>query len=691
MQFLSPALLYALAALAIPILLHLFYFRRFKKVEFSNVRFLQEIKEQTQNRSRLRNLVVLALRLLAFAALVMAFAQPFFGGNDAQLRREQEQVGLFVDNSFSMSAQASDVTLLEKAKQRAREIVQAYGEAASFYVTTNELNGNASRAMSQEDALGAIDQIELSSVSRPAASVVSRFAAIPTASTDGTRDVFFISDFQASQFESLREDIDSSLALNFVPIRAVVSQNVSIDSVWLASPVQLVGEPVELLVALTNHGNEDADAVRISARSAGSTQPFGTKSVPAYSTVVDTLRLSAQRPGWTDVTVDITDFPIEFDDRYHLSFEVRDRLKVLAIADADIRPYLRAAFPQNGALQLSAQRASNVSYSELDEYELLILDGLATIPSGLINAVGEYVSNGGKVLVFPKGGTALASYNQLLTRLGMGSFGEYQEGEYAVGSINTNSFVFGEVFERLPRNIKLPVVKSRYRGVARFGESLMDYRDGRPYLVARALGSGVTYVSTAGLDDSESDLVRNGEVFVPMLYRMALSGASSRPVAYTLGSDVVGSYNLPPRLSAEALRLNGQDGTSIPAQRRIGSQVLLSFKQAPLRSGFYSLEAAGDSTLARLAFNDDRRESPQAFLGEDALVAIGGTVFDGSAAGSLEAALTSANEGKQWWPYLIGLGLLALLAEALVIRFWQPNRIASPASGNGVQARPASA
>ncbi|HMR43647.1 MAG TPA: BatA domain-containing protein, partial [Saprospiraceae bacterium] len=77
MQFLYPAFLFALAALALPIIIHLFYFRRFKKVYFTNVRFLKEIKEETSNRQKLRNLLVLAMRLLALAFLVFAFAQPF--------------------------------------------------------------------------------------------------------------------------------------------------------------------------------------------------------------------------------------------------------------------------------------------------------------------------------------------------------------------------------------------------------------------------------------------------------------------------------------------------------------------------------------------------------------------------------------------------------------------------------------
>ena len=111
MEFLYPNFLFALAALAIPIILHLFYFRRFKKVYFTNVRFLKEVKEETSARSKLRNLLVLAMRLLALLFLVLAFAQPFIP-QDVEVKQGDKAVSVFIDNSFSMSALGQEVPLL---------------------------------------------------------------------------------------------------------------------------------------------------------------------------------------------------------------------------------------------------------------------------------------------------------------------------------------------------------------------------------------------------------------------------------------------------------------------------------------------------------------------------------------------------------------------------------------------------
>ncbi|MBK6884084.1 MAG: BatA domain-containing protein [Flavobacteriales bacterium] len=77
MSFLHPAFLWALTALAIPVLIHLFQLRRFKRIDFPNVRFLAEISQQTRARKKVQHWLVLLARLLALACLVLAFAQPY--------------------------------------------------------------------------------------------------------------------------------------------------------------------------------------------------------------------------------------------------------------------------------------------------------------------------------------------------------------------------------------------------------------------------------------------------------------------------------------------------------------------------------------------------------------------------------------------------------------------------------------
>src|SRR3954463_7435883 len=126
MQFVYPSFLFALAAVAIPILIHLFNFRKYKKIYFTNVRFLKEIKQDTRSRSQLKHLLILLARILAIIFLVFAFAQPYIPRNKNTLVSGTRDVSLFIDNSFSMDAVGQNGSLIEVAKKKAHDIALAY-------------------------------------------------------------------------------------------------------------------------------------------------------------------------------------------------------------------------------------------------------------------------------------------------------------------------------------------------------------------------------------------------------------------------------------------------------------------------------------------------------------------------------------------------------------------------------------
>src|SRR5882757_587182 len=126
MHFLYPAFLFALITLAIPVIIHLFNFRRYQKVYFSNVQFLKEIQEQQSSRRNLKERLILAARLLALFFLVLAFARPYISNQNTGNASRQNAVSVFVDNSYSMQTLNREGSLLDDAKQKAKEIASAY-------------------------------------------------------------------------------------------------------------------------------------------------------------------------------------------------------------------------------------------------------------------------------------------------------------------------------------------------------------------------------------------------------------------------------------------------------------------------------------------------------------------------------------------------------------------------------------
>ena len=139
MKFHFPGFLFALSAIVIPIIIHLFSFKYYKTVYFSNVSFLKDIKKESKNKTRLKQILILIARILTIIFLVFAFSQPYIPVKNEIKQHAQLTVGIYIDNSFSMNALSDKGQLLESARNKALEICLAYPAGTRFKLLTNDL------------------------------------------------------------------------------------------------------------------------------------------------------------------------------------------------------------------------------------------------------------------------------------------------------------------------------------------------------------------------------------------------------------------------------------------------------------------------------------------------------------------------------------------------------------------------
>ncbi len=675
MLFQYPAFLFALAALAIPIIIHLFYFRRFKTVYFTNVRFLKEVKEETSARQKLRNLLVLLMRCLAVAALVFAFAQPFIP-KDVEVRQGQKLVSVFVDNSFSMSAMSEDVPLLEKAKQRASEIISAYAVDDRFQVLTNDFEGQHQRLVSKDEAITMVEAIKISPFVRTIFSVLTRQQMVLNTGKAENKISYIISDFQKS-ITDIGQFRDSIININLVPLQAVQESNVSIDTAWFMEPVQMLRQPSTMIVKIRNWSNQNAENIRLSIKYAGEEKPLGNLSVPAFTTLTDTVNVSITKTGWQKAELVITDFPVQFDDSYFFAFNVSEFFNVLVIDEETPDPYLAAAFRGIASFKVTNQPSRRLDYSLFPGYHLIVCNSLKSISSGLAFELKQFVENGGNLLVFPAENADLGSYKILLEKFPANHFTNFEEQARQVSDVNTEEYIFRDVFENKNANLKLPNTTANYRltTIASHGEEkLLSYRDGNPYLAKYKSGQGILYLCTAPLNESFNTLVRNGEIFVPMLYKMAISSAKEKPIAYTIGKDETVELEHTAVSQESVYKMKGLKEEFIPQQRTVASKVFLGLNNQINESGFYDIFLRTDSTLAIAAFNYDRRESNLSYLSSDELESFTGdniSLIIGSLAANFSEIVGDRNKGVVLWKWFVLLALIAFGAEVLLLRFWK--------------------
>lgn len=672
MQFLHPWFLTALGTLAIPIIIHLFYFRRFKKVYFSSIRFLKEVKDETSARSKLKNLLVLLARLMAIALLVMAFAQPILSKKSKE-KFAKNQVGIFVDNSYSMNALSEEVPLISLAKQRARTIVESYDLEDQFMILTHDFEGKQFRLISQEEALSAIDAVQATPAVHTLSDALGKLI-YTTSKQEGNKHHYLISDFQHS-ITDLPSEADTSYTLHLIPLQSIQERNIAIDSAWFESPAQFINRPNLLKFKLHNYGDQAIEDARLSMFQNGQSKPLGLVNLAPGEVKIDTAQVVSNKAGWQELQLEITDFPIQFDDKLNIAFHIDEKVNVLVISQGQSSNNLMTALRSLPSIQVTNQNTSNINYNALAQNKLIILDDLNSISSGLSNELNNVLKQGTNVLIFPGPSADLNTYSNFTSAVGAGAFTNFEKKILASTSINTNEFTFNDVFTRVTSNMKLPTVQGRY--IKRKGsageENILSFPDGSAMISKTRVDQGALFLSATPLNTDWSDISKNAEIFVPMLYRMALNKSKADKIALFIGQDETSEIKAQKKSPDEVLHLVNSSGEDIiPQQRTLGNKIGFDMRGLIKNAGIYNLQLA-DSTLAKLPFNFNRKESDLALNTEEELKTKypGYTIIQGKNTSLFDTWFKENQKGVSYWKWFIAGTLLFLLIESLLLRFWR--------------------
>jgi hypothetical protein len=427
------------------------------------------------------------------------------------------------------------------------------------------------------------------------------------------------------------------------------------------------------MIRVTNHGTSDVENVKLTMAIDGQEKPLSALNIAAGESMLDTAQITILKTGWHEVTLRITDFPVQFDDTWYLTFYVEEEVQVLAVNGGLPNPRLTAAFSGSSHYNLDQQSAGQVDFSAMRAYDLVILNEPQSITTGMTEALYQYLSvTGGRVILFPAPDRPVSSYNDFLSRCNANSYNAYQQAEKVVGYINTDEFLFNDVFLNTRGNLRLPETKANYSSadLQRTGrEKILGYRDGSSFLDKYRVGNGMLLVCAAPLDENVSDLSRNAEIFIPLLYKAAIATGKSTPLSYTIGQDPVIEVDA---TGTEQDRVFTFRGTTefIPGMTPLGSRMLLTPGDQVREAGFYKL-LSGDRELGSFAFNYDRTESNlESYTAQELAAQLGPRfpILQSSSQSSFTELISQREKGIQLWKWCIVLALLFLLLEIVAIR-----------------------
>ena len=680
MQFVNPSFLYGLFALAIPIAIHLFNFRRYRKVYFSNVELLRNFQKKTRKQSELLHYLVLAARILTIMALVLAFAQPYIPVGEKLVTGSVNVAGIFVDNSFSMEAGGNDGRKLDEAKKKAADIVMAYDADDLFQLLTNDFEGPHQRLVPRDEFLLMLRGVKSGPMFRSFAEISNRQAGLLRDKRYPSSSAFILSDFQHSTLLSALPDSSLGFTSFLVPMQAGSSGNLYIDSCWFENPVLRMNQTAGLNVRVSNMSEDYLEKIPVKLTINGEQRAVAAIDIGPWASFTTILNFSTTSTGTQKAVVEISDYPVVFDDDYYLVFEVSESLPVLTINPGDENAYLNSVFSLDSVVQLTNTPLRQTNFAEISGQHLIILNGIDNLSSGAIIELENYVEQGGSLIVFPPKKAGLESINQLLISMETPFYGALDTAGSRVSLIHKNHPVFQYVFDNVSEkgNLDLPLVKKHLEilnplsGVA---DHLMTLENGNPFFTMKYYGQGKVYVSAVSPEDDWSSWPRHA-LFVPVMLNIAFQAENQAPLSYFPNSMTgidVGNY-LPS--GDNVLNISREDGTGefIPEGRQVNGRSVYFINDYIQQAGFYQLKE-GDKAIKELAFNFPRRESDLRCATLDELKDIEkelpGIQVLAEGKREITQLIAERNHGKKLWKWFVLAALIFILLEVLLLRFFK--------------------
>ena len=671
MNFLFPSFLYALSALSIPLVIHLFNLRRYRKVVFTNVRLLKEIEVETRSVKKLKSWLGLACRMLATTFLILAFAQPYIESGMAASEKGGAAI-IYIDNSFSMNAEDGGISLLAAAREGASAFIR--NRQKIVYIFTNEFSHADFTRYGTGEALEVISKINPCHESRSFSEIISRVGSI-RAGDDGISELYLYSDFQASQFGGKKEYRDSTgLSCHYIQLLSENAGNISIDSCRIYNSVLAATAVDTIVVHATNYADYAIENQALRLFVNDRQLSLTSMNLAAGESAAISVPVGISDFGLFSCRFETSDAALQEDNNLYFSFRIDSSLLAYHIGSGEANKYFRAVFQP--PFEFLHSQGGQVEIDALERTDLFILRAGDAFNDGLLKEIDRRVSSGAGLFIYFDEAGDYETANDLLTFFNAGRFTGIDTLDFEISVVNTNSDLFKKTIEKMPENAAWPrsTARALFSEHGRIiSEDILKFADGKCALRKYSHGRGSVFATAFGLSEESSDFTRNA-LFVPTAINASYSGRKPGPPYYLLSGDIAIDLSHDAEQYEGTLHLTGNNVDFIPEVRRTEGRSRLFLHDQVNESGNYRLMAA-DQIQDVVSFNYRRRESdPKHYTTDeiDELIANTGLEKADSFSGNSEYMLSSsllAQKDQALWKYCIILTILFFVAEIMLLKY----------------------
>ena len=676
MSFLTPLFFAALAALGVPILIHMIQRQRTEVIEFPSLLFVRKIPFHSLRRQRVRHWFLLLLRCVALALLIGAFARPFLRSAAlAAVAGGSREVVVLVDRSYSMGYG----NRWERARDAARDVVRdlAPDDQATIIFFDSGAQSGARSTRDQASLLAAIDEAELGAGTTRYGPALQLAQGIFEDSDQPRLEAFLITDFQ-------RVGVDSA-AKTLLPPGTVLTPvsvadedetaNISVNGASVQRDLFSGRERAVVTARLANRGEEAVEDVLVSLELNGRELESLPVTVDANGSATLTFAPFTLEDTAIPISVRAEADRLPHDNVFHFTVAPGDVVPVLVVGSpgaTDANLYLRRALAigSSPSFSVTIRSVDQVTTDDVAAAGVVVLNDVG-LPGGQIGAaITRFVETGGGLWIvlgervrWPGDDLDLlpGTFDQPADRDGRGG---------ALGFVDYSHPVF-EVFST-PRSGDLTAARFyRYRPLdARPGTAVLArFDNGAPAMVEHRVGAGRVLLWTSTIDSFWNDFALKS-IYLPFVHKVVEHLADyTPPTPYLTTGQVLDLAQYPGAADLDVVGGNlvvrdpSEDRLAVGGDGRVG---LIELAE----QGFYEVRDtdAADSVPVVVAVNVDLSESNLERVDPQELVAAatGRAAGDRSATPERELQPEDLERRQTLWWYLL-VGALGLLASETVV------------------------
>lgn len=639
MQFKHPEILYFLFLLVIPILVHLFQLRRFKKEYFTNVKLLKELQIQTRKSSKIKKWLLLATRLLLLACLILAFAQPFFDAKDTT--NKGNELIILLDNSFSMQAKGAKGELLKRSIQ---DLLEELPENQQFSLLTN------SEVFWDTDIKSIQKELQNLKYSAMPFQLDYLINQVETKKKNTKKDYVIITD--AIQSESKKAlDLAENNVVYFIQPEAQNKTNISIDKVTIS---QVLDQFYELKITLQAFGETENEV----PLSVFSNNKAIAKTIAKFENQKTEIAITIPKNDFHG-NISIEDNSLSYDNDYYLSISKPEKANVIAIGNSDKNNFLSRIFTAD-EFNFQSTELATLDYNQIENQDAIVLNELEDLPVALGTTLKSFYEKGGNIVLIPNAKNTPSLLNAFVKNFGGLSYSQLSTSGKQITKINFNHPLYQTVFEKKVSNFQYPNVKESFTlsGIT----NILQYEDNSVFVGSTTNRLGTFYAFSAPINKQNSNF-QNAPLIVPTFYNMGQNQGKMGINAYTIGENE--NLILETILAKDEVVSVQKEGYSfIPMQQILNTKCKLSFGDYPEEAGNFDVIKANNS-LKKISFNYPRTESD--------LTQVTTANFENfTKVNNIATVLNdiaSERTSNEVWKWFIIATLLFLITELLIQKF----------------------